>query len=164
MQACRMTGEHGWKLRPGRFSEQGRIYIVTACCFGRTRLFSNSSNATIACEELSKSYPDLSCRSLAFVVMPEHIHWLLQLTSQSSLGTVVGRMKGRSAYRINRRHQTILKVWQAGYRDHALRSDEDIEPVGQYLIHNPVRAGIVRDADEYRYWGSVWHKRGLGRG
>ena len=158
-----MTDEQGWKLRKGRFSEQGRIYFVTACCFDRRRHFSTCANASIVVEELSARCPQLSYRSLAFVVMPDHAHWLVQLTSTTKLGTVVGRMKGRSAFRINQARRSKIKVWQAGFHDRALRKDEDVVEAGQYLIHNPSRAGLVVDVDEYPYWGSVWHERGMCR-
>ena len=99
------------------------------------------------------------CQSLAYVVMPDHVHWLVQLTGASTLSKIVGRLKGRSAYFIACSTKVSGRIWQSGFHDHALRAEEDIERVGNYLIHNPVRAGIVDDADHYTYWDSVWHHR-----
>ena len=96
--------------------------------------------------------------------MPDHIHWLVQLGGDQKLGGLVQRLKGRSARRINLAHTLSSKVWQAGFHDHALRAEEDIEDVASYLIHNPLRAGLVDDYNEYPYWYSVWHSRNSCRG
>ncbi len=42
-------------------------------------------------------------------------------------------------------------VWQRGYHDHALRDDEDYSVRIQYLIDNPVRAGLVERIEDYPY-------------
>jgi REP element-mobilizing transposase RayT len=98
--------------------------------------------------------------NLAHVVMPDHIHWLMQLCAPISLDKIVGRLKGRSARQINLARKYSEPVWQRGFHDHALRSEEAIEDVATYLIYNPVRAGLVSDVNDYPYWQSIWHSRG----
>jgi REP element-mobilizing transposase RayT len=100
-----------------------------------------------------------SCVNLAYVVMPDHIHWMFQLTAQGELSEIVARTKGRSAHRINQTNGGHGRIWQSGYYDHAIRKEEDIENLANYLIHNPVRAGLVPEPDRYPYWWSTWHAR-----
>lgn len=97
---------------------------------------------------------------LAHVVMPDHIHWLIQLSTTASLHKVIRRLKGRSARKINLARNSNEPVWQKGFHDHALRSEEAIEDVATYLIYNPLRAGLVDDVNDYPYWRSIWHSRG----
>jgi hypothetical protein len=52
-------------------------------------------------------------------------------------------------------------VWQAGFHDHALRADESVVSIGEYVIHNPVRAGLVASVDDYPLWDAAWLKRGF---
>jgi REP element-mobilizing transposase RayT len=47
------------------------------------------------------------------------------------------------------------RVWQRSFYDHALRKDEDIMKVGEYIVYNPVRKGIVQSWTDYPY---SWHK------
>ena len=98
--------------------------------------------------------------NLAYVVMPDHIHWLIQLRATTSLNEIVRRLKGRSARRINLARKSGEPVWQQGFHDHALRKEEAIEGVATYLIYNPLRAGLVSDVNDYPYWRSIWHSRG----
>jgi len=96
--------------------------------------------------------------------MPDHFHWLVQLDRETTLQEVVQKLKGRSARRINKLKLVTTRVWQRGFHDHAVRVEEDLENLANYLIQNPLRAGLVSDVDDYPYWGSVWHKRKLRRG
>ena len=156
-----MAQEKGYALRKGRYSMRGLTYSITACYYERKLVFKNRGAANLMMHELWRQGRQGDCQSLAFVVMPDNIHWLLQLTGNTTLSDIVGRIKGRTAYFIARSTDVCGRIWQSGFHDHALRAEEDIECVGTYLIHNPVRAGIVSDADEYRYWDSIWHQRFL---
>ena len=146
-------------LRKGRYSEQQRIYLVTACCDERRRIFESSTSAGILITEFCHQHNSGRCASLAYVVMPDHFHWLVQLAGKCSLEKVVGLTKGRTAHRINAVNNGQGRIWQPGFHDHALRDEESIEATANYMIHNPVRAGLVAESDEYRYWDTVWHQR-----
>jgi len=114
------------------------------------------------CREFSYQDQLADSASLAFVVMPDHFHWLLQLSGNKSLQQIVNSLKGRSARKINTIQRGRGRVWQGGYHDRAIRRFEDIEVAANYLIENPVRAGLVSDRRDYPYWGSVWHAHKFG--
>jgi putative transposase len=110
-------------------------------------------------EEFLQREREACCTSMAYVVMPDHIHWMLQLLPQHELSKVVATTKGRASIRINRSNRTQGRFWQPNFHDHAVRREEDLENLAQYLIMNPVRAGLVERAEQYRYWWSTWHPR-----
>lgn len=97
--------------------------------------------------------------TLAYIVMPDHVHWLYRLNVSATLQQVVGQLKGRSARRINAILQRRGHFWQRGFHDHALRREEALRDAARYLICNPVRAGLVTDVHSYPYWDTVWHRR-----
>jgi len=105
-----------------------------------------------------------TCASLAYVVMPDHFHWLVQLDREITLHEVVRKLKGRSARRMGKLKFAAARVWQSGFHDHAVRKEEDLENLANYLIQNPLRAGLVSDVDDYPYWYSAWHRRKSRRG
>ena len=148
---------HSRALRKGRYSEPGRIYFVTSRCHKRNCLFNSSRLAQIVISEFDKCATEGICRNLAFVVMPDHIHWLLQVRRENRLQDIVRKLKGRSARRINLRRISQSRVWQPGFHDRALRSEGDIEGAATYLIQNPLRAGLVKDFRDYPFWWSVWN-------
>lgn len=87
---------HSASLRAGRFSETQRIYLLTATTENRETLFSNFTVGRIVVAELKAAQQDGLVESLAWVVMPDHLHWLIAL-QQGSLSELMRRIKGRSA-------------------------------------------------------------------
>ncbi|MEW6727768.1 MAG: transposase [Pseudomonadota bacterium] len=145
-----MEGPHGCRLRYGRFSEAGRIYLVTTVTDQRLRVFQDLMKARAMVQVLRSAASLGDAQTLAYVLMPDHLHWLMQLGERRSLSAVVGTIKSISARRI-----AGLR-WQAGFHDHALRWDEDLRAVARYVILNPVRAGLVRRVGDYPHWDAVW--------
>lgn len=93
--------------------------------------------------------------TLAWVVMPDHLHWLMTPGTET-LAAVVRRIKSRSARSIHRTLGTKGVVWQKSYHDHAVRKDEDIRAMARYIIANPLRAGLVESIGAYPLWDAVW--------
>jgi putative transposase len=91
----------------------------------------------------------------AAVVMPDHVHFVAGL-KQGSLAQVMRSLKSHTAKKINKILQKEGAFWQAQYRDHAVRKDEDLHEVVLYTLYNPVRAGLVRDFHDYPYWYCRW--------
>ena len=92
----------------------------------------------------------------AYVVMPDHLHWLFSLNKITSLSDVIKRVKGRSAYVVNKLRGSSGPFWQPGYHDHALRWQENLRLIYESVLMNPVRAGLVNEPGKYPYKYSVW--------
>ena len=95
-------------------------------------------------------------RLLSWVVMPDHVHCLLQLGERRDLSSVVRFMKSRSAMVVNKTGRRTGMVWDRGFHDRAIRREEDILPAARYIVMNPVRAGICRKVGDYPFWDAVW--------
>ena len=146
---------HAKDLRQGRFSQFNRPYLITTVTHERKPIFSDFDIARILIRELQSTCNELQVESLAWVVMPDHLHWLFVL-NHSFMSEVVRRIKGKSAYSINGYRGRHRKVWQKGFHDHALRKEEDIKAVARYIIANPLRAGLVDNIGDYPFWDAVW--------
>lgn len=140
---------HAADLRKGRWSCPGQIYHITTCTRQRQPIFQDFDNARKLINVLGREALSGTVSTLAFVVMPDHLHWLMQL-HKHELSTVVGRLKSLSSRWIG------LPVWQSGFHDHALRSEENIRSIARYIIANPVRAGLVKDVRYYPHWDAIW--------
>lgn len=146
---------HSSALRRGRFSEPGRAYLVTATCAARAPLFSDWRVGRHVVAQLRLAQESNRADSLAWVVMPDHLHWLLVLR-EADLSTVMRRVKSLSARIVNAYPNRSGPVWQDGYHDHAIRAEENLREVARYVIANPVRAGLVAGIGDYPLWDAVW--------
>ena len=145
-------GFHGRNLRNGRHSLEGQIYLVTTVTYQREPLFVQWN----ACCSVARELHQLThAKLLAWVLMPDHLHYLVQLES-GSLSDFMQQLKSHTAISFNRALKRTGKVWQSGYHDHALRRDEDLKTAARYLVANPVRAGRVRSVRDYPFWNAAW--------
>jgi putative DNA methylase len=89
----------------------------------------------------------------AFVVMPNHAHILV--TPKVTSSRWLGPLKGFTAYRANEllgsHGQTF---WQDESYDHLVRSEGEFDRIRAYIEENPVTAGLVSEAEQYR-WSSA---------
>ena len=143
-------------LRVGRASIPHQIYLVTTTTVQRKALFLNFDAARSAarCFENRQILNDSSL--LAWVLMPDHVHWLLQLGERDVLDRLVSRLKSASARNANAILAWRGGVWVRSYHDHALRVEEDLPTIARYIVMNPVRAGLVRRIGDYPFWNAVW--------
>ena len=144
------------QLRKGRYSESGRIYLLTSVTQDRRRLFSDFRASRILIRELIREHRREELISLAFVVMPDHLHWLVEQQGEGNLSTCMRRTKSLSARNLNHYVGAGGRVWQDGFHDHALRRDEDLINFARYVIANPLRAGLVRSLRHYPHWDAIW--------
>jgi REP element-mobilizing transposase RayT len=92
----------------------------------------------------------------AAVVMPDHAHMLLTPTCDQegwpyALPAILKLIKGVSARSVNKLLGKSGPVWQDESFDHVLRSDESFLEKLEYIRQNPVRAGLVTRAEDYRW-------------
>ena len=86
--------------------------------------------------------------------MPDHFHALLEGTTDGSdLRECVRQFKQRSSCAWKHAHGTAL--WQRGYWERVLRSDEHTITVARYILDNPVRARLVKAPEAYPFSGSL---------
>ena len=94
--------------------------------------------------------------TIAFVIMPDHLHWLMQLGDGASLSRTMHALKSYSAKRIRRLTGIYGPVWHSGYHDRAVRRERDLRTLARYVVANPLRAGLVEDIGKYPHWDAVW--------
>lgn len=148
---------HGHRLRKGRVSLPNQVYLITAVTAGRNPVFTELSAGRAVVQELIEAEKRGRAETLAYVVMPDHLHWLMSLDAGKLLADVIGGVKRYSAVVINRLPGGSLSpVWQRGFHDHALRNEESVIDVARYIIANPLRAGLVKRIGDYPLWDAVW--------
>lgn len=141
---------HQSNLRKGRYSQANQIYHIITNTKNRQPVFESLKYARILIQNLMLQDQQMHTKTLAFIVMPDHMHWLIELKEDEVLGNVVKNVKARTAQAIGN------PIWQAGYYDHAIRKGEDIQNIARYIVANPIRAGLVGKVGDYPHWDAIW--------
>jgi REP element-mobilizing transposase RayT len=140
----------------GRVSLNGYIYSITSTTNKRAPVFLDFYFARALVQSLRVSDNEQATTTIGFVVMPDHFHWLFELRDKYELSDAIGRVKGRAALTVNKRRNSIHKIWQPGFHDKCIRKEEDIMSVMRYIAANPLRAGLVNSLAQYSHWDCIY--------
>jgi len=144
------------ELRKGRFSGINQIYHIVSCTDGYARYLETFWAARIVIRAMRREDDAGHTDTLAFVVMPDHMHWLFQLRGTRTLAVCVNTMKSFATRRINRLMGRSGRLWQKGFYDRAIRREEDLLDVARYIVANPLRAGLVKSLRDFPHWDAKW--------
>jgi putative DNA methylase len=118
-------------------------------------------------------------RLMAYCLMPNHLHFLWQWEETvnpdgvgqarrlpyevetpdqySPLATLMHSLKSYSAHEANRVLGRSGSFWQHESYDHWVRDEEELERIVEYIAANPVKAGLAKQAHEWR-WSSAYDR------
>jgi REP element-mobilizing transposase RayT len=136
--------------------EQSVVYLVTACCAQRRKVFVQSDTVRVGAECLGRIAKRQGWDVVKVCFMPDHVHVLLSPLKErdQSLSDFIRAWKSCVMLRL-RRNGVIDEVWQREFHDRLLRSDEKLEEKWEYVRQNPVRAGLCREPEEYPFSGTT---------
>jgi putative transposase len=87
----------------------------------------------------------------SFVVMPNHFHLILTVAEGLTLERAIQLIKGGFSHEAGRRFGAKYEIWQKSFVDRRVRDAAELARYAAYIQENPVRAGLVGAAGEYRY-------------
>ncbi len=127
--------------QPQRTATAGTFFI-TAVTLNRRRRFQVDATARLFIETLQHYRAADPYKLFAYVVMPDHVHLLLQT---EDISKSMKDIKGGFAHRMG------PKFWQCGFTDHLILNREQFESRRAYIHLNPVRARLAVTAQGVLY-------------
>jgi REP-associated tyrosine transposase len=128
-------------------------YFITVCCRerGRNQLANRKIGRALIDTIRHRNDRQIWYAHLA-VVMPDHVHLVLAFPDRErGVQRIVGKWKEWTA-------KSLGVHWQRDFFEHRLRRDESFREKADYVLANPVRAGLV-DREEnwpYAFIASPW--------
>ena len=146
----------------------GALHFVTGNFLDRTKVFTEPACCHSFLEELHATNQKWPSKLIAYVLMPDHFH-LISNPRDGRIKEFVGELKSLSAKVIVRSSKSFRfradedghKVWQESFKAMPLWSGWMIWQKINYIHANPVKAGLVKSAKDYR-WSSFksFHSQG----
>jgi REP element-mobilizing transposase RayT len=99
-------------------------------------------------------------RLVAWVVMPNHVHVLVEIFPDCCLPDISHSWKSYTANEANRLLCKSGRFWEAEYFDRYIRDVQHYESAVRYIHENPVKARLAKSAGAYRS-SSAWRILGL---
>ena len=92
---------------------------------------------------------------VVYCLMPNHIHLIAIPRQQKSLAKAIGETHRRYTCMVNLRNDWRGYLWQGRFSSYIL-DEPYLLSAARYILLNPVRAGLVKDAEDYK-WSSIRH-------
>jgi REP element-mobilizing transposase RayT len=138
--------------RPLRIEFAGAIYHVTARGNARARIFLDDEDRELFLETLGQTIERFNWLCHAYCLMGNHYHLMVE-TPDANLAAGMRQLNGVYTQRFNRRHRRVGHVLQGRFKAILVDRDSYLLELCRYVVLNPVRAGMVKRAQGYR-WSS----------
>jgi len=129
------------------------LYFVTCCTYRRPPHLATDQFHAAFVTFAQRAQADFGIAAGRYVILPDHVHFFVTLPSDVNLGDWVGTLKRALARTVEGNSQDPL--WQRGFFDHVLRSNESYSEKWNYVRENPLRAGLVTNTGDWQYTGEI---------
>lgn len=156
----RVTSRGAGERRPHRLRRLNEVwidhgyprYFLTICVQDRQRVLADEAVHQRLVTFLRGSPQRYGWWPTRYVMIPDHLHLLVSASPNSaSVGAWVKALKAFVS-----QHEFH---WQKDFFDHVIRNDESESEKWKYIRQNPVRAGLVTKAEDWRFAGEVNHQQ-----
>jgi len=153
MTQASLKRKYAYRRRLPHYQKDDRALFVTFCC-GCLDTLPEAVRDIV----LRHCLHDQGTKAAihAVVVMPDHVHLLLTPLRDAegnlySMVEILQGIKGASAHSLNRALRRSGPVWQEESFDYVLRGEEGFSEKVEYIRRNPVRRGLVKKPEDYRW-------------
>jgi len=152
---------HKHLRRLGRIWIDAPIYFVTTCTRHRKPVLARDDVAKVLIDEWRAAHDRHGWAVGRYVIMPDHVHFFCRPELDAKrLSEFVGNWKSWTSRAIKaldlpRSAPAATTLWQREFFDHVLRSSESYSEKWNYVRDNPVRAGLVSTAEEWKFAGEL---------
>jgi REP-associated tyrosine transposase len=129
------------------------LFFITFCTQQRRKLLASNTVHSAFVSFATRAQSQHNIAVGRYVIMPDHVHLFVRGSDDFQLGPWVGMLKQALAKQIA--PVGTLPIWQRGFFDHVLRSDESYGQKWNYVRENPVRTGLVTNAEDWPFSGEI---------
>lgn len=146
-----------------RYYFPDQIVFLTQIVEGRKPVFADADMVILLRETLHNAKQHHPFTMLAYVILPDHFHLLIQPTGDENFSKIMSSLKFNFTlkYKQKLNIDVLTKFWQKRFWDHVIRDEIDLENHVHYIHFNPIKHGYVNDPFAWNDSSiSEWQKKG----
>jgi putative transposase len=136
---------------PETILSSARVFFATTKTSMARRLLQSERNAMLLIDVLRSNVAAGKFQLHDFVIMPDHLHLLMTLPGDMTIEKAMQLIKGGFSYRLKSEFGYQGEVWQRGFSEVRIRDGQSFLQHREYIVQNPVKAGLVDIAEQYPY-------------
>ncbi len=132
---------------PSGVRPEEAVFFLTICCRPRgENQLCKSDIASVMFDSIAVGQQRGDWWVRLVLLMPDHLHALISFPRDREMGKVINDWKKLLA-------RKLQITWQRDFFDHRIRSEESVREKADYILQNPVRAGLTERVEDWPY---VW--------
>ncbi len=149
---------------PPHFSSETTLYLLSAACYEHQPIIGVSPQRMAEFElEVLQTTAERAQKTVAWVVLPNHYHLLVDTKDILGLLKAHGRLHGRTSFRWNAEDaRRGRQVWHRA-AETAMKSEGHFWATLNYVLHNAVRHGYVERWQDWPYSNAAQYLEEVGR-
>jgi putative transposase len=141
-----------WGLK--HFQQSGQLHFLTSSCYRRRPKFATPHSRECLESSLERVRQSYGLCVYGYVVMPEHVHLLVNEPERGCLSQMLQSLKQSVARTLALR--AADSFWQARYYDFNVWTESKFVEKLRYIHRNPVTRGLVERPEDWQ-WSSFRH-------
>ena len=138
--------------RKGRDFRKNTYYHIYNRGNNKAKVFREPDDKRIFLDFLYKYNREYKIRIEAYCIMESHFHLVIKTgVCPYKLSLLMQRFMTTYCMYINRKYKRVGHVFQGRYNAKPIDSDDGLTRVKEYLLENPVKAGLVQHAQDYKW-------------
>jgi putative transposase len=155
---------HGYPLhRPPHLIRDRTFYLLTGTCYEHKCHMIDESRRQQILDLLFEAFVTQGMEILAWVVLPNHYHLLVEVTNFDCLSKLFRSVHGSRSYQWNLEDRVRGRTVWYGYTDRAIRSERHYYTTLNYLHYNPVKHQWVKSPYDWNQSSVHWYLEYYGR-
>jgi putative transposase len=141
--------------RYARITQPGLIYHVIKRGNNREVIFAEEEDYQHYLNTLQRYKKKYGFKLFAYCLMTNHVHLLIKIGQEGTISRIVQSITIAHTRYYNYVYRRCGHVWQGRFHSPIVSEDECFLNVMKYIEQNPLRAGMVKNIEDYR-WSSYW--------
>lgn len=139
--------------RQKRIYFKNAVYHVTIRGNNRQDVLREDCDKQRFLDSLEKFKSRFGFKLYAFVLMDNHVHLIIEAANQISISKIMQAVTLSYSVKFRKKYSYTGYVWQGRFKSNVIDGDRYIAKCIEYIHNNPVKVGIVRQAEAY-LWSS----------
>ncbi|MGB5813397.1 MAG: transposase [Polyangiales bacterium] len=145
--------------RASRRLQEGYCYHILNRGNARATIFHDDADYTAFLRRLAEATDRYAIRLLAFCLMPNHFHLVVQGDEIGSVSRAMHWIQTAYVSRYRTRYDSTGHIFQGRFKCFPVQADDHLLSVMRYVERNPVRARLVTDSSRWLWSSPAWRAR-----
>jgi putative transposase len=130
--------------------DNGYLHVM---CRGnnRRKVFFKACDYRVYLDLVAEYKKEESITIIHYCLMPNHVHFLLNVTPESNLASFMKRLNLNYFFHYRKKRTYVGHLWQGRFKSKLIETDDYFIQCGKYIELNPVRKGLCTLPEEYLF-------------